>query len=267
MSRAHDTGATLAVRDVNKSYGGLKVLNDVSFDVEPGEVVGLIGPNGAGKTTLVDIICGVTPASSGSVALSGVRLRGTVAERSRAGLGRTFQHPKIVMELTVEENLLLGLWGPDASMWRTIASAFGSVVSRRKSVDREKVAEVVDLVGIGPATRLGSSLTLAEERLLEVGRGLLQSPTILLLDEPFAGSDRHGITALFAALDIVLSHGCSVLLVDHNVDLVAERSGRMILLDQGDVVLVGSRDEVMRSGEIEEVYLGRSRLRESTIMQ
>lgn len=244
--------------DVSKSYGGVRAVQNVSLTVNPGEAVGLVGPNGAGKTTLIDVITGVQKADSGQVLINGSQLEGGPSSRVKVGLARTFQHPQLGMDLSVRENLLLGLTGTRLnSFWQIFNEFVKGVLNPFNKADIEKVDEVANLMGIEDLDRLAGDLTLGEHRVIEVARAFLSEPDVLLMDEPFAGSDESVQQRIGEVIQQLVAVGNSVVLVDHNVDLVARSVSRMSLLDFGAVVAEGNPHEVLNSAEMSSVYFGR----------
>jgi branched-chain amino acid transport system ATP-binding protein len=248
----------LSCRDVNKAYGGVQAVSDACLEVRAGEILGLVGPNGAGKTTFVDVITGQQRADSGTMRIGTVELTGSPSKRSRlAGLARTFQHPQLALDLTVRENILLGgIATAMASPLRVVAQVFaGAFRPSTTAIDVEIVglADELQLTGLD---RLCADLTLGEQRLVEVARALLRKPTVLLLDEPFAGGDVRGVAGMTHALERIVERGCGILVVDHNVDIVASLVHRIVLMDQGRVVFDGDPDACLRSPEMRQVYFG-----------
>jgi branched-chain amino acid transport system ATP-binding protein len=252
-----DAEVLLVGHGLSKHYGGVDALVDVSFQLRTGEILGLVGPNGAGKTTLVDLISGAQPASSGELRMRGARLTGPAARRARAGLARTFQYPQLAMELSVRDNLLLGrAAGRHASLWRMVAGVVTGVIHPHSAADRRAVNQIAEELFIDRLDRAAGELTLGEQRLVEVGRALGQDPSVLLLDEPFAGSDAQGVAGIIDVIRQVQRRGHAVILVDHNVDLVAQLVDRIMLLDRGQVAFDGDPAQCLASREMQEVYFG-----------
>lgn len=244
-------------RGLGKRYGGVEALADVDIHLDEGEILGLVGPNGAGKTTLVDLISGAQSADSGSLTLSGRALSGPPSRRARAGLARTFQHPLVALELSVAENLLLGRAAVrQRSVMSMIGSVFSGIARPRPAADQTAVAALAEEVNLGDLDRMAGDLSLGEQRLVEVGRALGQDPVVMLLDEPFAGSDANGVAGIIEAIRIVQRRGNGVILVDHNVDLVSSLVDRVMLLDRGRVVFDGDPAECLASSEMQLVYFG-----------
>ena len=251
----------LACQSLRKTYGGLVAVDDVSFVADSGEIVGLVGPNGAGKTTLVDLITGVQKPDSGQTTVRGVPLRGSVADRARRSrLARTFQHPQLAPELTVVEQLILArsatVIGGGARLAAAFAMPFGS--KRLRTVERD-LGGVVKSFGLVDLNRTTADLTLGELRLLEVARSIAQDPVVLLLDEPFAGADAATARRMTEAISTVAAEGCAVVVIDHNVDLVAGLVDRIVLLSNGAVAFDGPTESVLHSEVMHEVYFGGSR--------
>jgi branched-chain amino acid transport system ATP-binding protein len=247
----------LTGRGLIKRYGGVTALDGVSFALRAGEILGLVGPNGAGKTTLVDLISGAQAATAGELKLRGSRLTGPASRRARAGLARTFQYPQLALELSVRDNLLLGRAARrHRTLGRMVAGVFTGMVRPRLAGDDEAIDAIADELGIERLDRAVGDLTLGEQRLVEVGRALGQDPLVLLLDEPFAGSDAGGVAGIVDVLRTVQRRGHAVILVDHNVDLVADLVDRILLLDRGRAVFDGDPRECLGSPEMQRVYFG-----------
>jgi len=246
----------LQCHGVNKSYGGVRAVQSASLEVRAGEIVGLVGPNGAGKTTLVDCITGQQFANSGEIRLRDTPLVGGPSRRARiAGLARTFQHPQLALDMTVRENLTLAAASHHFDTPWNVAKSLLFGVPRSARV-AERVEEVASEMHIGGLDRLTEDLTLGEQRLVEVARAFLRNPTLLLLDEPFAGGDPRGVATMTEVLNQTIARGCGVLVVDHNVDIVASLVHRMVLMDMGKIVFDGDPAEAMASQEMRDVYFG-----------
>jgi branched-chain amino acid transport system ATP-binding protein len=242
---------------LTKRYGGVVALDDVSITLRAGEVLGLVGPNGAGKTTLVDLISGAQTATSGQLRLLERPLAGSASKRAKAGLARTFQHPLLALDLSVRDNLLVGL---AARRHRNVGAMLGGLVKGMvrgsSAADHGELEELATELNLGDLSRQARDLTLGEQRLAEVARALAQDPRVMLLDEPFAGSDAAGVDGIIEALRTVQGRGHGVILVDHNVDLVASVVDRIMLLDQGQVRFDGDPVACLASREMQTVYFG-----------
>jgi branched-chain amino acid transport system ATP-binding protein len=248
----------LDCRSVGKSFGAVRAVHDVSLTIDPGEVLGLVGPNGAGKTTLVDLIGGEQRPDTGSIVVGGLPLTGPPSQRAqRNGLARTFQHPQVAPDMSARENMLVGVaarsMGTLGGMLRQLV--LGMAGAGNALLNRE-VDRVADALGLQDIDRPCKDMTLGELRLLEVGRALLVRPRLMLLDEPFAGSDARGVAGIKAAIHEILKSGCGVILVDHNVDIVASLAHRIALLNLGSKVFDGSPRDCLASPEMQAVYFG-----------
>ena len=257
MTGGRRAAPLLDARGLAKSYGGVRAVHDVSVRLHPSEVLGLIGPNGAGKTTLVDLLSGLQRADEGAVLLDGRAVGPAAYRRARAGFARTFQHPQLAHGLTVRQNVLLGRTArQDHSLGRMLLGPLRGAVAPRRGADADLVDGLLAEVGLEhPDVRAGD-LTLGEQRLVEVARALAQDPLVLLLDEPFAGADAAGVAGISRAVHVVRDRGCGVVLVDHNVDLVAALTDRLVLLAEGAVVFDGEPAACLASPAMNAVYFG-----------
>ncbi|HEY8707477.1 MAG TPA: branched-chain amino acid ABC transporter ATP-binding protein/permease [Burkholderiaceae bacterium] len=245
----------LDVAAARKAFGGLVAVKDVSFQVRAGEILGLIGPNGAGKSTLFNLVTGVLPASGGSVRLRGERIDGLSSrEIARRGVARTFQHVKMIAGMTVLENVALGCHlrgscGVAAAMLRLDRA-------EERRLFREAEAQ---LRRIGMAERMhepAGNLALGPQRLMEIARALCADPTLLLLDEPAAGLRLKEKQALADVLRQLRGEGLSILLVEHDMDLVMGLVDRIVVMEFGTLLLEGTPDEVQASPAVRAAYLG-----------
>ncbi|MGW9263131.1 ABC transporter permease subunit [Gordonia terrae] len=228
----------LSARDVTVRYGAVTAVDNVSFDLRSGEIVGLIGPNGAGKTTLIDAISGFATAD-GTVTLGGTTLNGLAPHhRSRAGLGRTFQDIELYGELSVAENL--------------------AIAARRAPGDTaDNVRDVLAMLEIGHLSEVAAAdLSQGQRQLVAVARVLAGQPEVALLDEPAAGLDSTESRWLGDRLRAARAHGVSMVLVDHDMDLVLSLCDRVVVLDLGAVIAEGTPDEIRRSPAVVNAYLG-----------
>ncbi len=213
------------------------------MDLEVGEreVLGLIGPNGSGKTTLVNCISGVLEIDGGEIALRSRRVtRASRPRRARAGLARTFQTPRLFAELTVRENVAVGL------------TALGR---RRGRGDR--VEPLLERLALQDLSRqVVSSLPYGHQRRVEIARALAGEPTVLLLDEPAAGLNDAETAELRELLREIRGDGCSILVIDHDMSLIMGVSDRIQVLDEGRVIFTGAPEEAFKQKDVVEAYLG-----------
>ncbi len=241
----------LATHNLNKSFGALTATNDVSIDLNPGEIHAIIGPNGAGKSTLIKQICGGLKPDSGRVVLCGNDVSDLSTQmRARAGLGRTFQISDLCMEDTVLENTVLGAMGAEGASWRFWRAAL------RTSALRERAEAALDRVGLLDErdTRC-ANLSHGQRRQLEVAVALTLSPRAFIMDEPMAGLGAEGSKRLTGFLD-GLRDEAPILLVEHDMDAVFALANRISVLVYGKVIATGTADEIRSSKEVREAYLG-----------
>jgi branched-chain amino acid transport system ATP-binding protein len=249
--------AILELSDISRHFGGLAAVDGVSFAVEPGTVTSLVGPNGAGKTTVFNLITGILSLTSGAIAFDGASIAGLPPHRiARRGLGRTFQDPRIFYEMTVLDHVLSGcaLRGenPVYAMLRD---------PRTRAENRAAKAKALTLLDeIGLAARAhdkAQDLSFGEQRFLSIARTLAGDPRLVLLDEPTVGLDSDAIREL-SRLVRRMAHdsGKTVLLVEHNLDVIFDLSDRIHLLVGGKLALSGAPAEIKQHPRMIEAYLG-----------
>jgi branched-chain amino acid transport system ATP-binding protein len=231
-------------------------VNHVSAEISLGERVGLIGPNGAGKTTFFNLLLGVIPIDRGAVEIDGEEVSELpVHRRSQRGIGRTFQRIELFGEATVREHLLIAerTRRGDGSIWKDLLGR-----GRPKSDEIEACDRILDLLGLGDlADRPSEQLSLGQGRLLEVGRALITRPRVLLLDEPSSGLDHDETVDLARTLRTAQDDGgFAVLLVEHDVEFVADFTDRCLVLDASAKIAEGPTAEILDSDIVREAYLG-----------
>jgi len=231
--------AGLAVRDVSRSFGGVAAVRDVSLEVRPGTIVALIGSNGAGKSTLVNLISGIDRPDAGAVLLGGRDLTALRApERTRMGIARTFQVPRLVDELTVADNLVLGEEAAERSFLRR--SALREAQERQRALARLGEATLGELAG-----RRAGTLGTGERKFIELVRALIADPVVCLLDEPAVGLSLDEIAHLTDWLRALRDSGAAVLVIDHNLDFIHRLADVVYVMDLGRIIKVGSADELV----------------------
>ena len=250
--------SVLKVTDLTKDFGGLRAIDNVSFEVGKGEFVGLIGPNGCGKTTTFNCISGLLEPSKGEVEV--FEQNTTVLrpdEIQKLGLTRTFQHTRLWREMTTIENLLI----PPRNQFGD--NPFYGILSHFfKDEENARVARAYDTLAELEITHMAHNLTSelsgGQSKLVDIGRALMGEPELLLLDEPVAGVAGPLAEKIFNTLRrIVSKEGISIFVIEHNMDFILRRGvDRIIVMDQGKVLMQGTPDEVKDSKEVIEAYLG-----------
>jgi urea transport system ATP-binding protein len=245
---AHDK--TLYLEKLTVSFDGFKALNELTLEIEPGELRCIIGPNGAGKTTMMDVITGKTRPDSGT-ARFGPKLdllSLSEPEIAQAGIGRKFQKPTVFEQLTVYENLELALAG-DKSFLKTL-------FARRTAAQHKRINEVLEIIDLGSQQMMQARiLSHGQKQWLEIGMLLMQDPELLLVDEPVAGMTPQEIERT-AALLKSLEGGHSVVVVEHDMDFVRSIAKRVTVLHEGRVIAEGDMSQVQNDPRVIEVYLG-----------
>ena len=245
----------LEVDAVRKEFGGLVAVNDVSFDMNAGDIFGLIGPNGAGKSTTFNLITGVLSLTRGQVRFAGQRIDGLPSRAiARRGVSRTFQHVKMIPEMTVLENVALG------GYLRSSSGTLRAMLRLDRAEERCLFAEAeAQLRRIGMAEQmheLAGNLALGPQRLMEIARALCTDPSLLLLDEPAAGLRHKEKQALAAVLRQLKAEGLSILLVEHDMDFVMGLVDRIVVMEFGTRLIEGTPQEVQASPAVRAAYLG-----------
>jgi branched-chain amino acid transport system ATP-binding protein len=237
--------ALLEVSELNKHFGGLQAVKNVSFSIAPGEIVGILGPNGAGKTTLYNLLTGFIPPDSGSVLFKGRSLKGLAPYRiAGLGISRTFQLCRPFVGMTVFENVIVGGLGAHSAD-RAGLAARGLALLKQ--------------VGLAEKAQLPvETLSYGDQRRLEIARALAATPALLLLDEPFAGLGSGEIADLSALIRSVhAEQGLTVLLIEHKLHEFMRLVDRVIALDFGEVIAEGLPDYIVRHPAVIEAYIGR----------
>jgi branched-chain amino acid transport system ATP-binding protein len=251
--------AILTVSQLTKRFGGLVAVDNVGFEVERGRVFALIGPNGAGKTTVFNMVTGLFPPTSGSImfedqSITGLRLHQIV----RLGIARTFQNIRLFDYMTALDNVRVGQHSHmRAKLWDAVLKT--PFERFEEHAVEERAWELLRFVGIErQAHNYARNLPYGQQRRLEIARALATNPRLVLLDEPAAGFTPQEKVELMRLIEKVLDQGITVFLIEHDMKVVMGIAHRIVVLDHGEPIAMGSPDEVRQNRRVIEAYLGRS---------
>lgn len=247
----------LEAQNVSKRFGGIAAVDQMSFSVSAGEIVGLIGPNGAGKTTMFDLLAGSVAATSGQIKLMGRDVTKSPAHsRLAGGMGRTFQIPRPFPELSLLDNMLLARQDQSGErLWANFTSPRRIAAEERAA--RDKALGLLDLVALrrladDPARILSGG----QRKLLELARVMMADPKVVLLDEPAAGVNPSLLEVLIDRIREINGTGVTFVLIEHNIDMVTRLCHRILVMASGSMLCQGTPEEVARDPRVIEAYLG-----------
>jgi branched-chain amino acid transport system ATP-binding protein len=249
--------ALLSAKGLHKSFGGVHAVRDVSFDVAAGSVFAIIGPNGAGKSTMLNLISGVYQPNAGTLSFDGADLAGLPAHRRvRRGIARTFQKIRLFKQLSVLENVVAGFHiHHDIPGWQYLVH--GSAFQSDHARCRAEAMELLSFMGLAAKRDvLAGSLPYGEQRMLEFARALATKPKLFLVDEPAAGLNAAEVDTLLDRIRITRERGVTVVLVEHNMELVMNVADRVLVMDYGQHLFEGAPAEVQKNEAVLAAYLG-----------
>ena len=242
----------LRIKNLKKYFGGVKAVDDCSFNLDKNSIVALIGPNGSGKTTLLNLISGIVKKNSGEIYFDNEKiLSSSVFKVSNLGISRLFQHSRLFSNLSVRENLELGLRQDNTNF---IKSVFG-----KKNFDNQEkqIKKISKLIGIESLmNRKAKDLSYGQKRLVEIARAILKPHKVLLLDEPVAGVNpklRREITSIIFNLK---KSGETILFIEHDFDFVSSVADKVIVMDEGKIIMQGHPREIKNNKKVLEAYFG-----------
>ncbi|MEO7641286.1 MAG: branched-chain amino acid ABC transporter ATP-binding protein/permease, partial [Ramlibacter sp.] len=245
----------LEARSLRKEFGGLVAVNDISFSLQAGQILGLIGPNGAGKSTTFNLITGLLSLTGGSVQLRGQDISGLPSRAvARRGVARTFQHVRMIPDMTVLENVALG------AHLRGHKGSLAAMLHTDRAEERQLFQEAqrqLERVGMSALMHeMAGNLAMGQQRLLEIARALCADPIVLLLDEPAAGLRHREKEALAGVLRQLRSEGLGILLVEHDMGLVMDVCDQIVVMEFGTWLMEGTPGQVQQSPKVRAAYLG-----------
>jgi branched-chain amino acid transport system ATP-binding protein len=249
--------ALLRAEGLQKSFGGVRAVHDVSIAVPERSIFALIGPNGAGKSTLLNLLSGIYQPDGGALSFNGTDLIGLPAHRrARLGIARTFQKIRLFKQLTLLENVLAGSHiHRELPAWQYAIP--GPASRRDRERFRDEANELLEFVGLGArADTRAAALPYGQQRMLEIARALATRPRLFMLDEPAAGLNAAEVDFLLERLEEISRRDVTVVVVEHNMDLVMNVAHRVFVMDHGEALFEGTPREVQANPQVIEAYLG-----------
>lgn len=249
----------LEIRKISKTFGGLRVLQELSFRIEPCKITALVGPNGAGKTTAFNIVTGFLKSDAGEIFLNDSSICGVLPHRLISkGMVRSFQHVRLFRQLTVLENVLFACQGQKGEEVLFVYF-LPRRVHRQEMANRDWALRCLDEVGLGEkAKEIADELSYPEQKLLNLAQLLATKANLLLLDEPASGLDAKSTHRFIGLIQGLPARGKTILIVEHNMQVVKQVADRVLFLHEGRVFAEGSFEEITKRPELAEIYFGRA---------
>jgi ABC-type branched-subunit amino acid transport system ATPase component len=257
LARENTDAVLFRANGLCKNFGGVRAVRDISFAIMPGIVFAVIGPNGAGKSTLLNLMSGIYQPDAGTMSLDGMDLVGISAQRRvRHGLARTFQKIRLFKQLSALENVIAGYHTRYAiPVWQYVFHGVAFREDARRC--RDEAIELLNFVGLSDRAHItAGALAYGEQRLLEIARALATAPRLLMIDEPAAGLNPTEVAALLRRIASLRDRGVTVLLVEHNMDLVMNVADRILVMDYGQQLFAGAPADVQAHPDVIAAYLG-----------
>ena len=258
-SRENSQHSVLELRDVQMTFGGIAALRGIDHSVPEGVIQAVIGPNGAGKTTLFHCISGLLKPTAGSVLFGGSEIDGLAPHRiAHLGISRTFQHVALFKTMSVLENVMIGRHTRTRSGFWATGLRFAGMRGEERQI-KERAESCLDFVGLADAShQQAGTLPLGKQKVLEIARALATAPQLLLLDEPAGGLNMNETEELGLLIQKICQNGTTVILVEHDMNLVMDISDRVLVLHYGEFLAAGAPREVKDDPAVIEAYLGES---------
>jgi branched-chain amino acid transport system ATP-binding protein len=241
----------LEIRTLSKHFFQLRAVNEVSFDVEPGDLLGLIGPNGSGKTTLFNCVTGTLRTSGGQVHFKGEDITDSSADAVyHRGISRTFQLIQLFPQMTVLENMLMAAQERKGTM-------LSRLLHRDEREEKDRALKLLEYLGLsGVKDSLAANLSYGEQKILDFGMALMPTPEVILLDEPMAGVNPTLIKRLVGYIQDLNAEGNTFVVIEHNMQVVMSMCRRIVVLSQGEKIAEGTSDEIRNNPLVMEAYFG-----------